>query len=190
MRVPLLNALAERLQDGRRWVILDFGPARSGTIAFCNRFRCRLEVADLARDLGTLNSAAEPAEIARRAEAVLPPRGDRVDLVLCWDLLNYLQRPALAALMDRVAARTRAGTLVHALIVYSAVRMPAIPCSCVPVFDPDSGDAVRLLGPPGTTGERDAPRYTPDDLRRCLPAYRLDRGTLLSNGMQELMFRL
>ena len=46
---------------------------------------------------------------------------------MCWDLLNYLQRPALKALMARVAARSRPGTLVHALIAYSAPRMPARP---------------------------------------------------------------
>jgi hypothetical protein len=193
VRVPLFNMLAQRLQRGGRWVILDFGPAHSGTVAFCNRFRCRLEVADLARDLGSLNELDDPAEFARHAEAILPPpRGDPPDIVFCWDLLNYLRRPALTALMDRVAARARAGAMIHALIVYSAARMPARPGAYQPVFDPDGvpDQETLLVRSPDAGDDRDAPRYTPDDLRRCLPAYRLDRGTLLSNGLQEFLFRL
>lgn len=193
LRVPLFNTLAQRLQRGGRWVIFDLGPARPGTVAFCNRFRCRLEIADLARDLDSLNSLTDPGEFSRRAEAMLPRRGgEPADIVLCWDLLNYLGRPGLAALMDRVADRARPGTLVHALMVYSTARMPARPGAYQPVFDPD-GDPdreTRLVRAPGMADELDAPRYTPDDLRRCMPAYRLDRGTMLSNGLQELLYRL
>ena len=193
LRVPLFGGLARSLQRGGRCVILDLGPARSGMIAFCNRFRCRLDIIDLAQDLDALNGTDDPVELGRRAGTVLPrQRGDPADVVLCWDLLNYLQRPALGALMDQVATRARAGALVHVLIAYSLKRMPVQPGALFPVFDPDleQGADAHLVSMPRPPGERDAPRYTPDDLRRCLPAYRFERGILLSNGMQELLFRL
>jgi hypothetical protein len=38
--------------------------------------------------------------------------------------------------------------------------------------------------------ERPAPRYTPEDLARCMPRYSVERGRLLRNGMQEFLFRL
>ena len=38
--------------------------------------------------------------------------------------------------------------------------------------------------------QRDAPRYSPEDLSLCMQGYSIDRAMLLSNGMQEFLFRL
>ena len=38
--------------------------------------------------------------------------------------------------------------------------------------------------------ERPAPRYSPEDLARCMPRYSVERGRLLRNGMQEFLFKL
>ena len=193
LRAPLFTTLAACLRGERRSVILDLGAPRAGTIAFCSRFRCRLDIADLAPDIDALNAEQDKAELARMAEALLPERSDEpADIVLCWDLLNYLQRPALTALMDRVARRARAGTLVHLLIVYSKNRMPARPGAYYPVFSPDSDsdEDLRLVNVPATAEECAAPGYTPETLGRCLSGYHLERGMLLSNGMQEFLYRL
>lgn len=151
-----------------------------------SRFRCRLEIAELADGIDTLNTPElGPQELRERAEALLPKRREEpTDLVLCWDLLNYASRPALAALMERVAARSRRGTLVHALIYYSAPLMPSRPSCFVPVDD------QRLLNVDPRPLERKAPRYSPEDLAHCMPRYEVDRARLLRNGMQEFLFRL
>ena len=80
--------------------------------------------------------------------------------------------------------RARPGALVHSLIVYSSSRMPVSPS----YYYPDEHDC--LINMPVTGEEREAPRYTPDDLSRCMPGYRVERGMLLNNGMQEFLFRL
>ena len=191
LRAPLFSRLVQNLGRGGRRIILDLGPARSGTVAFCNRFRCRLDIADLPRDFDSLTRVDGPVEFGRCVDALLPgAHAERADTVLCWDLLNYLERPLLAALMDRVAARARPGTLVHALNVYSAACMPRQPGTWHAVFDADAGGGARLVSVSVGPVDREAPRYTPDDLRRCLPAFRLERGVMLSNGMQEFLFRL
>ena len=44
--------------------------------------------------------------LRERADELLPPRRpEATDVVLCWDLLNYLGLPAIAALSSRLAAR-------------------------------------------------------------------------------------
>ncbi|HEX6999010.1 MAG TPA: hypothetical protein VF322_12785 [Gammaproteobacteria bacterium] len=185
LNAPLFHALIERLDESRRWVVFDLGRARTETIALLGRVRCRLQVVDLVDDAERLNAlAADPRELQAAVEALLPRRGEPADAVLCWDLLNYLQRPALTAVMQAVAARGRPGMLAHALIYYSAPRMPMRPGVFVPLPDRRLVD----LAPPAA--ERAAPRYSPEDLGRCMPRYRVERARLLRNGMQEYLLQL
>lgn len=194
LRAPLFSALTGHMHTSdKRWVVLDLGPAQASTIGFFNRFRCRLDIVDLPPRLESLNTEEDKQQLHEQAEALLPKtRGEATDIVLCWDLLNYLNRPALTALMNCIAARSQTGTLVHALIIYSGTRMPAIPGLYAPVNDPDdeSETTDRLTNLPLTGEEKEAPRYTPDDLTHCMRDYHIERAKLLSNGMQEFLFRI
>jgi len=182
---PLFHALIDRLETGSRCVVLDLGRARTQTVSLFSRYRCRLDVADLVDGLDSFSSDPDPVRLQAQVEALLPtPHAESADAVLCWDVLNYLDRPALAALMSRVAVRCRPGALVHALIVYSATHMPARPGHFVPQEDHS------LLDIALDRHVRAAPRYSPRDLTDALPAFTLERAMLLSNGMQEMLFRL
>ncbi len=165
--------------------MLDLGVARTQTVSLLSRYPCRLDVADLTDALHVFTDDVEPEHLPDYAEALLPtPHAEAADAVLCWDIMNYLQRPALRALMSCVAARAGPGTLVHALIVYSDTHMPARPGGFVPLED------CSLVDVAIDHREREAPRYSPHDLKHCLPDYTLERAMLLSNGMQEMLFRL
>lgn len=182
---PLFRSLIEQLEEDRRWIIMDLGAAHTQTISLFGNYRCRLEIADLTDDLDVLSNPDEDTCLDDAAEALLPRRhNEPVDVVLCWDLLNYLDRPALSAVMSRVAARSSRGTLVHALIVYSETHMPQRPGHYVPQSD------LSLVDLTAHAHDRPAPRYSPDDLTRCLPDYSIERAMLLGNGMQEFLFRL
>jgi hypothetical protein len=184
INAPLFRGLMEHMLDDSRRVVLDLGPPRPETVATLGRFRCRLEMAGLAEELDSLNASADPDERRAALEALLPPRREEaIDVVLCWDLLNYLERPALSALMGQVVQRLRPGSLVHALIAYSTPRMPARPARIVPTED------HRLHYLALTAEEKASPRYSPDDLARCMPGLAVERAMLLKNGMQEFLFR-
>lgn len=184
VNAPLFRRLVEAQSADRRAVVLDLGPARTETVALFSQFRCRLEFADLGDGLDQLNAEADPLLLREIAEALLPRRRqEAADIVLCWDLLNYLQRPALKVLMARVAVRSRPGTLVHALIAYSAPRMPAKPDRYA--AQPDG----RLIVQSTTDADCVAPRYSPEDLRHCMPDYTVESAMLLKNGMQEFLLR-
>jgi len=165
-------------------VLLDLGPVRPETVALLTPFRCRLEIADLADGLAALDQEPDRELRREKAEALLPPaRQEPIDIVLCWDLLNYLQRPAITTLMECVGARMRPGAFAHALIVYSGTRMPARPSHFAPL--PDG----RLIETATTAAETNAPRYSPEDLGKCLRGFRAESAMLLRNGMQEFLFR-
>jgi hypothetical protein len=181
---PLYRRLVEPMEDGARRVILDLGPARAETVAAFRPFRCRLDIADLAHQVDSLNAAETAGERRDILCRVLPVRrAEPTNVVLCWDLLNYLARPALTSLMTEILARLAPDAQVHALITYSTPRMSARPARIFP------GEDHRLVHAPVTAEEKPAPRYTPDDLTRCMPGYVVDRAALLRNGMQEFLFR-
>jgi hypothetical protein len=187
VRVPLFRSLVERMEGGGRWVILDLGPARPENIDLFGRFRCRLEIADLADDLDALVPAEDAGEEALREqmEDALPPRNpEPVDFVLCWDLLNYLQPASLPALSSRLAARGLPGTLVHALVGYRDPLMPAQPGGYYSV------DGEHLERRNTAADKRPAPRYSPEDLANAFREFSIERAILLGNGMQEFLFRL
>ena len=185
LNAPLFHSIIQRLEGGGRWIVLDLGAARSNTIGLFGKFRCRLDIVDMADTLDSLRNESDRRVLRQRVEDALLPRGrEPIDIVLCWDLINYLSQPALTAVMECIAARCKKGALAHGLIYYSTRTMPQQPGCFVPV------DALRLanLSPPGA--ERPSPRYSPEDLARCMPGYTVERGRLLRNGMQEFLFRL
>jgi hypothetical protein len=181
---PLFRSFIERIDAARRVIVLDLGAAHSKTLDLFSRFKCRIEIVDARVEIESLNGVDEARDLDAAVAALLPRAGpDPLDIVLCWDLLNYLDKRALAALMGALAVRTGPGGLAHALIVYLEKRMPARPGDYVPLDD------FRLLNLGRSPDERAAPRYSPEDLKLCMPGFAIERGRLLGNGMQEFLFR-
>lgn len=188
LHAPLFQDLVTGLDATRPQVVLDLGAASTAMLGLLGQSRCHVEIADLAHFGGVdrLNRAEPGPDISKAAEAVLPNRltVDAIDLVFCWDLLNYLTLDALSGLMGAIARRARPGALAHALIYYADRDMNAHPGRFVPagagnlVDRSDMGEAIA------------APRYSPEDLGKNMGGFTIDRARLLSNGMQEFLFRL
>lgn len=186
LKVPLFRSLIERMDPERRCVVLDLGAAQNELLGLLTGYRCRIDIADIADGaIDALNDEPEHERLEAVAEHWLPPRhAEPADLILCWDLLNYLVKPAMSALMSRVAARARPGAVAHALIAYSARTMPAKPARYVPADD------AHLVNRAPAGPERDAPRYSPEDLKLAMPEFKTERGVLLANGMQEFLLKI
>ncbi|HUD97749.1 MAG TPA: hypothetical protein VMO24_09410 [Woeseiaceae bacterium] len=188
LNAPLFRLLIDQLDSSGRRVILDLGAASTPLLALLGRSRCRVEIADVASDggIGRVNTDAPADDRVRTAESLLPGHlpGGAVDLVFCWDLLNYLKPEAISALMNAIAARARPGTLVHALVVYSERSMPDRPGRFVPTED------LKLVNRVAPAAVIEAPRYSPEFLGRIMNGFVIDHARLLANGMQEFLFRL
>ena len=185
---PLFHELIARLDADNRHVVLDLGAASTKMLALLGESRCRVDIADLAHFGGVdrLNSAERGPAVAAVAEALLPHRDsdDAVEFVLCWDLPNYLTLDSLSALMTAIGHRARPGALAHALIRYADRDMNWQPGRFVPV---DNGE---LIDTNAMGAAVEAPRYSPEELGRNVGGFVIDRARLLSNGMQEFLFRL
>ena len=184
LRSPLLESSVEAFADDQRHVIVDLGVVRSGTVALFGQFRARLDVAGLEVGRGQGIESLEPDDFGRLVRSALPPADhEPVDMILCWNLFNYLSTDQIGIVVTELARRCRPGARLHALIEYSARTMPAHPQSFSPV---SSGLLVAdvVSGP-----QVAAPRYGPRDLEKCMPGFAHERTMLLGNGMQEYLFR-
>ena len=183
VNASLFRTLIESLGEDRRWVVLNLAGAQPQTIKLLSRYRCRLDIADLADGIDALSESDDPDQLVIDVEEVLPAYpGEPTDVVLCWDFMNYMERSVLTAMMAIIAARCRSGALVHALISYSQPLMQERPGQFVPV---DEGHLKNLAE---SKPSRYAPRYSTDDLRSCMPDFSVERVRLLGNGMQEYLF--
>ena len=153
-----------------------------------SRARCRVEIADFMHfgGIDLLNSAEPGPSLAAAAESwfVKQAEEDPLDLILCWDLPNYLTLDALSALMIAIGRRARPGAIVHALIFYAGHEMRDHPGRFIPTGDYELLDFAAQGAPIAS------PRYSPEDLRHNMGLFEIDRARLLQNGMQEYQFRL
>jgi len=188
LHAPLFQNLVANLDESERHVVLDLGAASTEMLALLGRARCRVEISDLVHygGIDRLNTAEPGPELFTTAESLLPGRlpDDDVDIVFCWDLPNYLSLDALSALMSTIGERASPGALAHALIFYAAPDMRKHPGRFVPTADGE------LIDCSTTSTTVAAPRYSPEALGKHSGNFVIDRARLLSNGMQEFLFRL
>ncbi len=187
LRAPVFADLIGGLDEGQRHVILDLGPARSGLIERLNVLRCRLDVLDLTRHLSHLiqlqSDDDERAQQAILAKSLPSGRPEPVQIVLCWDLLDYLPLAVTARLLTLLRERLAPAARLHALVEYASPHMPISPRRIGPNLEGNLlvEATAPELGP--------APRHSVGTLASHLPGFRAERSMLLGNGMQEYLFR-
>lgn len=103
-----LHKFLASLQTSENPLLLDLGPVVGSNVTFFGeQLGCRLRVEDIAKDIdrhvkeGTVEQL--PAFFAQR----FPQAPGTVDGILCWDVLDYLDRPAAQALATSLAALLR-----------------------------------------------------------------------------------
>lgn len=166
-------------------MILDPGSISAGTLALLEGAHCRLIVADAALSLDALGGQTlGPDDLQRSVDELIPDAGaEKVDTVLCWDLLNYLSPPLLAAFARRLVAIMAPNGLVHAYIHTARTTMPKRPQR----YTAHGTDRVLCLD--SDEAERTAPRYSAWGLEKHGFCLRVERSVLLRSGMQEYLLR-
>ncbi len=183
--LALTNLLEPLRQEGKHHV-LDLGPACGPNVAFFAGFRCKIYVADLPEALAPRPASREKADQARPplfGRQLIIENGTHLDVVLAWDILNYLKPPALIDLFGQLHRFCRPGALLHALI-WGHSEIPAKPMQF------RIADQRHVTYEPVSAATRTGPRYAPREMERLMAGFRVDRSYLLRNGMQEFVFSL
>jgi hypothetical protein len=173
-----LTALLEAMRRrGQGLWILDLGPAVGANVEFLSRLGCKLHIGDL---YASRASAGEGEELGQEFFEQLFPADVRLDVVLAWDLFNYLQRKELARLGTLLRRHCRPGALVFALMSIQK-QIPAQPIRFRMLED------GQLVYERRTSLERPGPRYAPSEISSRLKGFRIDRSFLLRHGIQEYL---
>jgi hypothetical protein len=183
---PLLREVTAQFDGTSRHVILETGTISPGILALLQGKRCCILVANAAQALSTLSEKSQDAKfLSREVQALLSDAGsEKVDTVLCWDLLNYLSLPLLKAFTTHLATIMAPTGVVHAYIHSADTNMAQHP-QRFSVLGEDK--VVRVDHDPAV---RKAPRYSYGELEKHAVGLHVERSMLLRNGMQEYLLRM
>ena len=179
-----LKALFELLATDRKYSILDLGLAIGANIEFLSRFSSKLRVENLFETLRSgkffgLDEELVDASLVSRILSI--PEGERFDVVLSWDLVNYFKPAELRALIGYLETFCAKGAFFFTM-GSTAKEIPAAPTRFKLI------DAETLLYTAGSAEVRPCPRYAPRDLCLLMSAFRIQSSYILQNGMQEYLF--
>lgn len=182
---PAFASLVETLErePETKYHVLDLAAASGNHIEFFSRFRCRYNIGDVLQALPDI-SAPEEDEPALDFEQILPlNKVEKLDLVLLWDGLNYLNKELLPQFSQHLLQHCNPGAWFHAF-VYTRGDMAAQPVRFEIVT---SSNMRRQIG---ASANVEAPCYPQRVLENLMPGFRAVQSRLLKNGLQEYLFQI
>ncbi len=160
--------------------ILDLGPAIPSNISTLSDFASHIRVCDAANDLCAPIAEDDDWTAISRAAVLLPVETGDFNLVLAWDILNYLRKDVSAAVVDRLRQRCRPGARIFALI-HEGPTMPAKPQT----FEIRGND--RLAYRSSTLQQLPSPKLPPAEVERRLEGFRIEASFVLQHGIREYL---
>ena len=180
-----LNALCQRLQGVATCNILDLGPGRGGNIQFWSRFSPFIYIADLRSSLPlpVLPEDPELRELQKPEwDRILTlPEDGRFDVILAWDMLNYIELPAISSLTRYLSRFCRPEAILFARI-FDQKQMPEE----IAVYR--IADEGHIDYEYGRREMRECPRHQPRALAEAMRPFMTSNAFRLRNGMVEYLF--
>lgn len=104
--------------------LLDLGPVVGSNVSFFGeRLACKLYVEDLYSDVEEHARRGERAALAKFLANRLTQAPGSIDGILCWDLFDFLDRPAGLVLAARLAGMLRKGGALYGNFGTTAVEL-------------------------------------------------------------------
>ncbi len=185
----LLPPLFEHIDEDRCLTVLHIGPALPETVDFFSRYRCKLHFIDLFGDLPQLTMPQQVTHEDATAslqqlfiELMHIPADTKFDLCLFWDLFNFLDREAIAALLGTLRPHLHSRSLAHGFAVHNLKTAQSGKVYGIRELDQIS-IRPRSLTLPGYSP------YNQGQLERALDCFRITRSVLLPDSRLELLLR-
>ena len=178
---PALTEIFAALDPDRPVRVLDLGPALQTNLEYYATIGNRVRIVPLLRNDGLEGlRALDEAAFTAMLDRLLPTGNAEFDLILMWDLLNYLVDDQASLLARHLATIAHLGAKIHVMII-TAETMPAEPARY------EILDAGRLDYRSTTKGRIAAPDPPPAKVERWLKPFRVERSFLLRHGVREFI---
>ena len=164
-------------------VLLDFGPVIGANVAFFGeQLGCKLFIEDLLTDLDRHTKAGTLAELPAAIGSRFRHGDESVDGVLCWDIFDFLQKPAAQALAKEIVRMIRPGGAMMGFFCTSSV-----PSSAFMKYEIVDGHSLRHRQHTGVGGPRQA--FQNRDIIRMFDGLIVSDSFLLKNNIREILLK-
>ena len=177
---PGLQAALEAVRERQSVRVLDLGPAVATNFEFLSEFGRHIRFADLVGEDGPISElgGGDELQLRRRARELLPPDWGIFDLVIAWDLINYLDDTQVKPIAERLRDLCRDGAILFVMIA-TIGEVPAKPPKYTIV------DRSTLLASSDSAEVVECPRRPPAAVERLLRGFSVERSFILRHGVQE-----
>lgn len=182
-RSPILKLLSKKLEEDRKFYILDIGPPLNENIVFFSQFRCRVHIDDFYSSYRGFDffAPADEGSLDNLFSYLLPlPSGARFDIIFLWDIMNYLKLEECGYLFKHLEKYSHPGTAAFAMI-YTRREMPEVPTS----FRITTNERIHYDFNSSIT--KSCPRHEGPSLEEKLGRFRITNSYLLRNGFKEYL---
>lgn len=179
LRSGILPIVCRLIHEERGCNVVDLGSASTEN---CMRFSRSGARVYMDTSGGSLRSKVlQSSELGTSdIDELLAYSPDAIDVLLFWDMLDYLSVDSIGRLMHRFGDVMRPGGLLYAM-VSQQFRIPVEPA----LIDVLEADRLRFqFGPL----DREGPHYAPKQLEQWMPGFRIEKLYLMQNGVQEHLF--
>ena len=165
-------------------VLLDLGPVVGSNVSFFGeQLGCKIFVEDIFADVDRHVKAATLEALPAFLKARFPQETGSVDGILCWDLIDYLDRPAAQELAIELTRVLRPDGALLGFFRASATPHDARYTKFVVV---DEGN-LKHRAYPAARGRQSV--LLNRDIIRLFPGLRVSDSFLLQNNLREILFR-
>jgi hypothetical protein len=188
MNSPLLFGVLQALDPESRAEVLDLAPANAELLDYFAAYRCKLHLPGCRDALLKHRIAEDATEYSLSAvfNSLVPFADDdnnSLDLILLWDLPNYLDKRILSAFVDYLMPRLDHASVLHTYI-HTRQNMPEYPGE----FRLTQNDSIMVDMPAAWSAH--SPMYYQELLHKVFAPFRVIRGMLLANGLQEYILAI
>lgn len=165
-------------------ILLDFGPVIGSNVAFFGEhLGCKLFIEDLAAELDKHTKAKTRDELPKALAGHFPQQDQSVDGILCWDIFDFLEKPAATALAREIVRVLRPGGAVMGFFCTSASeRAPFMKYEIL-----HEQSSLRHRHHPGTGGQKFVLQNR--DIIRMFEGLFVSDSFLLKSNTREILLR-
>jgi hypothetical protein len=178
----LFPDLFRDIDPDKRLRVLEIGRAQPETVRFFSDYKCRLRFADLYSDVKLFEgqAGATEAELAKNFRKTLAiPKGEKFDLCLLWDVMQYLSGRAIRALCGALEPHLHEGTRAHGFGVHSILT----PCERAEYAIGNLGEFVMRKG---SLPDLQYLPHPQAELSELLTVFKIERAILMGDGTVEM----
>jgi SAM-dependent methyltransferase len=164
-------------------VVLDLGPIVGGNVNFLGeRLGCKYLVEDLYQNIEAHVTSKKPADLSAFFETRFPQADGSVDGVLCWDVLDYLDKASAQVVARQMIRILKPGGAVFGF--FSTVASPEKEYTRYLIVDDKT---LKYRATPGSRARQQV--YANRDINRLFEGLTVTDSFLLLTKTREIVFR-